>query len=182
MSLHPLDGPQAVIRVDPAPGLVSFKNANALQHLTVSIEVGRVKNINKNPIAEKAVLELEEELLCQPGGGPKSELGLAIATAHLNSCLCSKGLSYRELWTQHNQFTNEQIPLNDKLKTPSPQNQPPLQRKSQRGFPPIYSSDPSPSWRPGICKIRPRLETATLLLAFTESGVSLKSALAFISG
>ena len=85
MGLHPLDGPQAVIRVDPAPGFVLLKNANALQHLGLSVEVGRVKNTNKNPVAERAVLKLEEELLCQePSGGPVTELSLAIATARLN--------------------------------------------------------------------------------------------------
>jgi len=71
-----------VIRVDPVPGFVSLKNTNALQLLNSSIKVGRVKNTNKNPVAERAVLELEEELLRQePGGGPVTELGLAIATA-----------------------------------------------------------------------------------------------------
>ena len=40
VGLHPLDGPQAVIRVDPAPGFVSLKNTHALQHLGVSVEVG----------------------------------------------------------------------------------------------------------------------------------------------
>ena len=60
------------------------------------------------------MLELEEELLRQePGGGPVTELSLAIATARLNSRLRSQGLSSRELWTQRNQFSNEQIPIND---------------------------------------------------------------------
>ena len=114
VGLHPLDGPPAVIRVDPAPGFVSLKNFNALQHLGISVEVGRIKNTNKNPVAERAVLELEEELLRQePGGGPVTELSLAIATARLNSRLRSQGLSSRELWTQRNQFSNEQIPIND---------------------------------------------------------------------
>ena len=31
VGLHPLDGPQAVIRVDPAPGFVSLKNTHALK-------------------------------------------------------------------------------------------------------------------------------------------------------
>jgi len=114
VGLHPLDGPQVVIRVDPAPGFVSLKNTHALQHLGISVEVGRVKNTNKNPVAERVVLELEEELLRQePGGGPVTELSLAIATARLNSRLRSQGLSSRELWTQRNQFSNEQIPIND---------------------------------------------------------------------
>ena len=114
VGLHPLDGPQAVIRVDPAPEFVSLKNTNALQHLGISIEVDRVKNTNKNPVAKRAVLELEEELLRQePGGGPVTELSLILATARLNSRLRSQGLSSRELWTQRNQFSDEQIPIND---------------------------------------------------------------------
>ena len=114
VGLHPLDGPPAVIRVDPAPGFVALKTSNALQQIGISIEVGRIKNQNKNPVAERAVLELEEEMLRQePGGGPLTDLGLAIATARLNSRLRSQGLSSRELWTQRNQFSNEQIPVND---------------------------------------------------------------------
>ena len=114
VGLHPLDGPQAVIRVDPERGFVSLKNSNALQHLGISVEVGRVKNTNKNSVAERAALELEEELLRQePGGGPVTELSLAIVTARLNSRLRSQGLFSRELWTQRNQFSNEQIPIND---------------------------------------------------------------------
>ena len=114
MGLHPLDGRQAVIRVDPALGFVSLKNTNALQYLGISIEVGRVKNTNKNPVAERAVQELEEELLRQEsGGGPVTELSLTLATARLNSRLRSHSLSSRELWTQRNQFSNEQIPIND---------------------------------------------------------------------
>lgn len=86
VGLHSLNGPPVVIPVDTAPRFVSLKNTNALQHLGVSTEVGHAKNINKNPVAVKAVLELEEELLCQePGRGPVTELGLAITTACLNS-------------------------------------------------------------------------------------------------
>jgi len=84
--LHPLDGPHAVICVNPTPGFVSLRKTNASRHLGISVEVGRIKNINKNPVAEKAVLGLEEELLHQePGGGPVTELSLAVATACLNS-------------------------------------------------------------------------------------------------
>ena len=84
VGLHPLDGPQAVIRIDPAPGFVSLKNMNALQHLGVSIKVSRIKNINK-------ILRQE------PGGGPVTEVGLAVATARLKARLRNQGLSSREL-------------------------------------------------------------------------------------
>ena len=114
VGLHPLDGPRAVIRVDLAPGFSSLSNNDSLGHLIVSIDVGRIKNKNHNPVAEKAVRELEEELLRQqPGGGPVGEVGLALATARLNSRLRFSGLSSLELWTQRNQFTHEQLPLSD---------------------------------------------------------------------
>ena len=89
-------------------------NNDSLNHLNVTIDVGRVKNKNKNRVAEKAVRELEEELIRQePGGRPVSAVGLALATARLNSRLRLPGLSSRELWTQRNQFTHEQLPLSD---------------------------------------------------------------------
>ena len=91
-----------------------MSNNDSFKHLNVTIEVGRVKNKNKNPVAEKAVRELEEELIRQePGRSPVSEVGLAIATARLNSRLWFFGLSSRELWTQRNQFTYEQLPFSD---------------------------------------------------------------------
>ena len=112
--LHPLDGPRAIIRVDPFPGFLSMANNDSLNHLNVTIDVSRVKNKNKNPVAEKAVRELEEELIRQePSGRPVSAVGLALATARLNSRLRLPGLSSRKLWTQRNQFTHEQLLLSD---------------------------------------------------------------------
>ena len=67
---------------------------NSLKRLNVTIEVGSIKNKNKNPVAEKAARELEEELIRQePRGCPVSEVGLAIATARRNSRLRNWGLS-----------------------------------------------------------------------------------------
>ena len=59
MDLHPLEGPNAVIQVDPAPGAI--RDDETLDHFRISIEVGRVKNPTKNPVAEKAISELENE-------------------------------------------------------------------------------------------------------------------------
>ena len=68
------------------------KEQHTLQHLGISVEVGHIKNSDKNPVPERAVLELEEELLRhEPGGGPVTELGLAIATAHLTPDSAAKG-------------------------------------------------------------------------------------------
>ena len=114
IGLHPLDGPRAIVSVDPAPGFVSMSGNDSLKHLNVTIEVGRVENKNKNAVAEKAVRELEEELIRQePGGRPASEVGLPIATARLNSRVRFSGLPPRELWTQRNQFNHEQMPFSD---------------------------------------------------------------------
>ena len=82
VDLHPLDGPRAIIRVDPSPRFQSMANNDSLNHLNVTIDVGRVKNKNKNRVAEKAVRELEEELIRkEPDGRPVSAAGLALATA-----------------------------------------------------------------------------------------------------
>ena len=81
----------------------------------LSLQIDRVKNSNKNPVVEKAILELEEELLKQePTPGQVSQLGLVIAVARLNSCIHYSGLSARELWTQRSQFTHEQLPISDR--------------------------------------------------------------------
>ena len=101
--VHLLDGPRA-------SGFTSMSNNYTLNQLNVTIEVGGIKNKNKNPVAEKAVRELEEELIRQePGGRPVSEVGLSLAIARLKSRLRLPGLSAREMWTQRNQYTHLQL-------------------------------------------------------------------------
>ena len=113
--LRPTSGPHVTIRVDPAPGFVALKDDPILHQLGMSVEVGRIKNVNKNPVAEKAIAEVEDELRHQlPGGGAVTELGLAIAVSRLNSRLRRNGVSAHELWTQRKQFTQEQLPLDDR--------------------------------------------------------------------
>ena len=113
--LHPSEGPPALVRVDPAPGFIALRDDPTLKRVGITLDIGRVKNVNKNPVAEKAIAELEEEILRQtPNGGPISTLTLAVATSRLNSRLRSYGLSARELWTQRDQFTIEQLPISDR--------------------------------------------------------------------
>lgn len=115
IELRPLDGPPAVIRTDPAPGFQSLVTNELLQQHRLSIEIGRIKNVNKNPVAEKAVRELADELLRQdPTGGAVTPLTLALATSCLNSRIRSRGLSAREMWYHRDQFTNGQIPITDR--------------------------------------------------------------------
>ena len=103
------------IRVDSAPGLVSLVNDPTLEKHGITLEVGSVKNINKNPVAEHAIKELGLECLhLYPDGGPLSKVTLALATANMNSRVRRSGLSARELWTQRDQLTCEQLPIQDR--------------------------------------------------------------------
>ena len=114
VELRPLDGPPAVIRTDSAPGFAALRNDQQLRDLRLTLELGRVKNPNKNPVAERAIRELEDEIVRRdPAGGKISALTLSLATARLNSRLRSRGLSAREMWTQRDQFTHSQIPVLD---------------------------------------------------------------------
>ena len=99
LELRPISGPCAVIRVDPAPGFASLSNDEELRRHKITVELGRVKNVNKNPVAEKCIAELGDEL--------------AIATANLNTRIRDRGLSAREMWYQRDQFTNSQLPISD---------------------------------------------------------------------
>ena len=49
----------------------------------------------------------------RPVRGAITQVLLSIATANLNARVRNRGMSARELWTQRDQFTNEQLPLND---------------------------------------------------------------------
>ena len=103
------------IRVDGAPGFTSLSNDTIFQKHGIKLEIGNVKNLNKNPVAEKAIQELGLELLhLIPEGGPISELNLALSTANMNARIRQHGLSARELWTQRDQLTGEQLPVDDR--------------------------------------------------------------------
>lgn len=59
IQLRPLYGSPAIIRTDPA--LIKLLiNDQQLQHHRIILEIGNPKNHNKNPVAEKAVQELEQ--------------------------------------------------------------------------------------------------------------------------
>ena len=74
------------IRIDPAPGLVKLTNDPLLAQHGITLEVGRTKNVNKNPVAENAIKEFGLECLhIAPEGGPLSKLTVALATANMNA-------------------------------------------------------------------------------------------------
>ena len=82
-SLH--DG-GATVLVDPAPGFCALATDPVFLSHEITLEIGRVKNRNKHPVAERAIEELGLELLnLSPEGGPVSDVTLALATANTNT-------------------------------------------------------------------------------------------------
>ena len=107
---HPL-----TIRTDAFSSLKSLVNDQSLQKQGIQIEVGNSKNKNKNPVGEKGIRELREQLLrIQPQGGPFSEATLALATHNLNSILRHNKRSSKELFMARDQNTGDNLDLEDK--------------------------------------------------------------------
>ncbi len=111
----PLEGPPVVVRCDGASGFTALQDDKELLKYGITVEVGRIKNSNKNPVAEKAIRELEDELIrLSPQGGIISSKVLAVATATLNTRVRARGFSSREMWLQRDQFSNDQILFKDR--------------------------------------------------------------------
>ena len=104
----------ATIRVDGSTALQSLVGDPILARHGLSLEVGRLKNRNKNPVAEKAIQEIEVELKKQhPDGGPLSASHLSIAIATLNSRIRNRGLSAKEILFQRDHMTGDQLNISD---------------------------------------------------------------------
>ena len=105
----------AVIRTDPASGLRGLINDKILQSHNLSVELGDAKNPNKNPVAEKAIEELRQEIVrLQPLGGKLNPATLAVSLSHLNSRIRNNKLSALEIWTQRTMSTGDQLSYDDK--------------------------------------------------------------------
>ena len=107
-------GPETTIRVDPASAFRSLVGDAVLKSNNIRLELGREKYINKNPVAERAISELHSEMnRVNEDGGTITPATLALAVANLNSRIRSGGLSAFEVYTQRDQFTGDQIPMQD---------------------------------------------------------------------
>ena len=107
------------IQVDPAPGFATLsaesrEEGSVLYRLGIRVEVGRIHNVNKNPIAENAIKEFEKERLrLSPNGGPITDLECAEITARMNSRIRDRGLSSKEILLQRNQISHAAQPVSD---------------------------------------------------------------------
>ena len=82
-------------------------NEDELESSRIAIEIGNPKNVNKNPVAEKAIQEVEEELCRLQPNEQVTDTALAKTVASLNSRIRTDGLSAREIMFQRDQFTNK---------------------------------------------------------------------------
>ena len=106
--------PNCTIRVDNAPGFRALKDDRVLASYGIILNFGNVKNINKNPSAEKCNQELELELLkVNPSSSPVAQLTLQKAIDSLNSRIRNRGLSAKEIVLCHDQVTHELLQIND---------------------------------------------------------------------
>ena len=113
-SLRPNPQSKALIRVDNAPGFLPLKGDVTLSSHNIHLDYGRIHNKNKNPVIEKGIRELGSEILrVQPEGGAITGEQLAVIVNQLNSRIRNRGLSAWEILCQRNQFTGEQLDLND---------------------------------------------------------------------
>lgn len=107
-------GQGAIIRVDGATALQSMVKDKVLQSNGLSLEIGRLKNPNKNAVADKAIQELETEIRKKhPDGARITELDLASVLHILNSRMRANGLSAREILFQRDYVSGVQLKIND---------------------------------------------------------------------
>ena len=110
------------VQVDNAPAwqslsLESDSDGSIFKKLSVKIDLGRTLNKNKNPIAENAIKEFHKERLrIDPGGGPVTDLDLAIITKNMNSRIRDREISAKEFVFQRDQVTNAAKPVSDSTK------------------------------------------------------------------
>jgi hypothetical protein len=104
----------ATVRVDGATSMQCLANDRTMQSHNLTIEVGRLKNVNKNSVVDKAIQELEFELkrAC-PEGGPVTSASLACVISTLNRRIRNRGLSAREILFQRDNETGAQLNFED---------------------------------------------------------------------
>ena len=116
--LRPSTNVKISVRLDPSSANKSISknfDKSRLAESNIHVEIGRVLNRNKNPVVDKAIKELHREIqILIPTGDPITESQLSQAIANLNSRYRRSGMSSHELWTQRDQTTGEQLPIEDR--------------------------------------------------------------------
>ena len=112
---RPPSGNQVKIRVDGASGFQALLKNSQLEALHIKLEIGDVKNPNKNPISERSISEFHIELCkLKPAGGKITDAELSVIVSNMNSRVRESGYSSQEIWTMRDQITGEKLPIVDK--------------------------------------------------------------------
>ena len=127
LDLMPEEG--TTVRLDPAPGNQTlaletekigktfFQILEADEILVkygIKIDLGRVHNINKNPVAENAVKEFHKERLrLKPEGGPITEIDRCIIIRNINQRIRNRGLAAKEILLRRDLVTNHPKDVSD---------------------------------------------------------------------
>ena len=105
-----------VIQVDAGPGLVALENDknSSLQSLNIKLDIGRIHNKQKNPIAENAIKEFRKEWLrLLPNGSSLSELERAKITANMNKRIRLNGLAPKEFLLKRSMQNHSPLHVDD---------------------------------------------------------------------
>ena len=104
------------IRCDNAPGFQSITKHEDLNDLGISVELSDSKNKNGVAIVDKAIQELQKELvILSPEGTKIDSKLLAKATMALNSRIRNRDLSAHEIMFCREQNTGENFKLDDEV-------------------------------------------------------------------
>ena len=110
----------ATIRCDGATGFVSLAtemdmDTSVFKQYKISLEVGRVTNINKNPVAENAVRETEKEInKYKPHVNQVTEEDLAVVSRIMNDRIRDRGVAAREIFLRRDVTTFQPKDIQDK--------------------------------------------------------------------
>jgi len=103
-----------IVRVDGATGFVALKDDSSLKEQGITIDYGRVKNPNKNPVIDKGIQELEREFLTAGTEGQElSQAAVDMCLRRLNSRIRHSGLSAKEIITRRDQITGHHLDFAD---------------------------------------------------------------------
>ena len=115
IELMPITG--CTVRVDPCPAFQSLAHSlsdNLLSRYNIKLDIGRVHNKNKNPIAENCIKEFrKEKIRLKQSGGPISDLERILITRNINLRIRNRGLSAKEMCLKRDISSNKHIDVSD---------------------------------------------------------------------
>ena len=147
----------ATIRTDGASSFKSLQTEAESEGSTwkthnIKIELGEFHNVNKNPVAENMIKQVEKEILRHGHGDRQiSTEMLAVITRTLNNRIKSNGLSSKEILISRSNTDNKYLNLEDKdlagdkLKMRLAGSEAQAKHQSRRGAKPTLKC----AWKPG---------------------------------